>query len=313
MRVVFFGTPELACPSLEAAAARHEVTAVVCQPDKPQGRSGTPTPPAVKVWAQAHGIEVVQPERLNDGTFEAWLRAQRPDVCAIAAYGRLLKQPILDVPAHGFINMHPSLLPRHRGPSPITTALLEGDTETGVSIMRLTLEVDAGDLLLQERTPIAPEEDNIALTARLSALGGRMLADALDLIAEGRAVYTPQDSAKATYSHMFRKADGQIAWNASARRIHNLVRAAVPWPVAHCLYKGQVFRVLAARVVDEPADAAPGTVVRVAADGLCVATGEGLLALTRVQAPGKRPMDVSDFLRGHRIAIGERFEELPPA
>ncbi len=154
----------------------------MCQPDKPQGRSSKPVPPPVKAWAQDRGIAVMQPTRLNDGAFEAWLREQQPDICAIAAYGRLLKQPILDVPPHGFINMHPSLLPRHRGPSPITSALLEGDAVTGVSIMRLTLEVDSGDLLLQEATPIGPEENNIELTERLSHMGGELTTTQIGLV-----------------------------------------------------------------------------------------------------------------------------------
>ena len=171
MRTVFFGTPELAVPALAAVAAHHNVTAVVCQPDRPKKRSKRPVPPPTKAWAVEHEIPVHQPLKLNDGAFEAWLKEQRPELCAIAAYGRLLKQPILDVPPEGWLNIHPSLLPRYRGPSPIQSAILNGDPVTGVSIMRLTLEMDAGDVLLQEETPVADDDTTESLSARLAQLG----------------------------------------------------------------------------------------------------------------------------------------------
>ncbi|HOE66812.1 MAG TPA: methionyl-tRNA formyltransferase [Candidatus Hydrogenedentes bacterium] len=313
MRTVFFGTPELATPSLAAIARGHEVTAVVCQPDKPQGRSSKPVPPPVKAWAQDRGIAVMQPTRLNDGAFEAWLREQQPDICAIAAYGRLLKQPILDVPPHGFINMHPSLLPRHRGPSPITSALLEGDAVTGVSIMRLTLEVDSGDLLLQEATPIGPEENNIELTERLSHMGGELLLRAMDIIAAGQAVYTSQDHSRATYTRRLEKTDGAIDWSLPASRVHNLVRAAVPWPVAYTSFHGEICRIHAARPVRYPAEGhAPGAIVAIEKDAIVTATGDGCLAIVTLQMPGKKATSVSDFLRGHKVLPGDRFESPLP-
>ena len=268
-------------------------------------------PPAVKVWAMENGIPVVQPTKLNDGAFESWLRGQRPDICAIAAYGRLLKQPILDVPPHGFINMHPSLLPRHRGPSPITSAILEGDEVTGVSIMRLTLDVDAGDILLQESTPLGLDENNIELTERLATLGGDLLLRAMDLIANGRAVYSPQDHDRATYTRRFEKADGQVDWSLPTKRLHDLIRAAVPWPVGHALFRGELCRIHAARPgVGERGDHTPGTVVRVDKDTLEVATGDGCLALCALQMPGKKVMPVADFLRGHKVGPGDRFESI---
>ena len=158
MRIVFFGTPDLAVPSLEAVAATHEVAALVCRPDSPQGRRKALVPPPTKVWAETQGIEVNQPTKLNDGVFEAWLREQQPEVCVLVAYGRILKQPILDVPPHGFLNVHPSLLPRHRGPSPIQTAILQGDAETGVTIMRLDAGTDTGDLLVPEANSIDSDQ-----------------------------------------------------------------------------------------------------------------------------------------------------------
>ena len=154
MRIVFFGTPELAVPSLNQLMGKHHIVAVVCQPDKPVGRKKQLQPPATKVWAEERGIAVTQPQKLNDGTFEEWLKQQQPDVCVLVAYGRILKQPILNIPTHGFLNMHPSLLPKYRGPSPIQSAVLAGEDETGVTIMRLDAGTDTGDMILQETIPI---------------------------------------------------------------------------------------------------------------------------------------------------------------
>jgi len=311
VRIVFFGTPEIALPTLAAVAERYGVLAVVCQPDRPQGRSNKPAPCPAKQWAVEHGIPVMQPTVLNDGAFEQWLRSQAPDLCVLAAYGRILKQPILDVPPHGFLNMHPSLLPRHRGPSPIQTALLCGDATTGISIMRLDAGMDTGDILLQEPAAIAPDDTTASLSERLAATGAAVLLRGIELIASGQAVYTPQDHARATTSRLFEKRDGRIRWAAGARQIHNLVRASIPWPVAHCLLHGEVVRICRTEVVDEPAEAEPGVVTRVERDRVVVAAGEGQIAILEIQPPGKRVMAVQEFLRGHAIALGERFEEIP--
>ena len=311
MRIVFFGTPELAVATLAAVAERHQVGAVVCQPDRPQGRSGALVPCPTKTWALEHEIPVAQPTALNDGTFEKWLRHQAADLCALVAYGRILKQPILDVPGHGFLNMHPSLLPRHRGPSPIQTAILSGDETTGVSIMRLDAGMDTGDILVQEETAILPEDTTASLSERLAVMGAAAMLSGIDRIASGSAVFTPQDRARATVTRLFQKQDGQIRWNASARNIHNLVRAAIPWPVAHCLFQGAVCRIHKTQVEERSAEVAPGTVTCVERDRVVVATGQGLLAIIEVQMPGKRIMSMTEFLRGHGIASGERFEDIP--
>ena len=308
MRLVFFGTPEIAVPSLDALARRHEVTAVVCQPDRPRGRGKKLEPPPVKVRALEHGLPVHQPVRLHDGAFEEWLRGQNPEVCAITAYGRLLRQPVLDVPPHGFINMHPSLLPRWRGPSPVQSAVLAGDDETGVSIMKLTLDMDAGPILLQERAPVSPDEPADMLSARLAVLGAQLLADALDRIDGGTAAFEPQDDARATYCTLLTKEDGYLDWNQPARTLHNQVRGCQPWPTAQCRLHGAVLKVHAAESVDSPADQPPGTVVLVDKQRLHVATGNGALSILAIQAPGKRAMPIAEFLRGHRIEPGERFE-----
>lgn len=309
MRIVFFGTPELAVPSLEAVAARHDVTAVVCQPDRPKGRGKQLAAPPVKTWALEKGIPVHQPTKLNDGTFESWLRDQAPDVCAIAAYGRILKQPILDIPTHGFINMHPSLLPLYRGPSPMQSAILQGETETGISIMRITLDMDAGDLLFQERTGIGPDETAVELTERLSVRGGVLLADALDAIAAGTATFSPQNHDDATYCRILSKEDGAMNWSRPAVALHNLVRGAQPWPAAQCRWQGEVCKMWRTHLDPSPSTERPGTITRVEKDAVYVATGDGQLGILTFQAPGKRAMAMSDYMRGRPIHVGERFED----
>lgn len=311
MRIVFFGTPEMAVPSLSALAERHEVAALVCQPDRPSGRGKSLTPPPTKAWALEHGIPVAQPAKLNDGTFEAWLRDQSPDVCALTAYGRILKQPILDVAPHGILNMHPSLLPLYRGPSPIQSALINGETETGVTIMRLSLDMDAGDILIQERIDIDPEETGETLTNRLAALGGQKLCEAVDQIAAGSARFAEQDHSRATYCRLIEKRDGQIDWTKSARRIHNLIRGAQPWPTAQTLFNGQVFKILKSQVIDHSPQSngvQPGTIEEVQKDRLLVRAADATLAILHLQAPGKRAMPVADFLRGFAMHAGQRFE-----
>ena len=311
MRIVYFGTPPLAVPTLAALASKHEVAAVVTQPDRPRGRSGRPEPPEVKVWAVSHGLEVHQPEKVHDGSFEAWLRERRPELCVVAAYGRLLKQPVLDIPPQGWFNLHPSLLPRWRGPSPIQTALLEGDTVTGVTIMRMVLEMDAGDIVLQEQTPIGPEETAGELTERLADMGAAAMMKAVDLLEGDALCPVPQDPNRVTVSTLFEKERGRIRWAGSAQQIHNQVRACNPWPAAQCLFRGQVCRILGTEPVDASAGAAPGVIIEVCKNRMIAATGKGLLSVLRLQLPGKKPLDTDAFLRGTPVQTGERFEDAP--
>ncbi len=309
MRIVFFGTPELAVPSLEALTDAHEVVALVCRPDKPKGRSKKLVPPSTKAWASEHGIETIQPLKLNDGAFEAWLRERNPDVCALVAYGRILKQPILDVPKHGYINMHPSRLPQYRGPSPIQSAIRAGETETAVSIMRLDAGMDTGDILIQEPVAINPDDTAATLSDRLAALGATLMVNGANLIESGQAKFRPQSDSGATVTRIFEKSDGRVRWGASPEEIVNLVRAANPWPMAQTRYQSDVYRIHHAQALDESHNETPGTVLRVEKDAIIVAASAGAVSLDIVQAPGKRAMPVSDFLRGHEIRPGDRFED----
>ena len=308
MRTVFFGTPDIVLPCLEAVAAAHEVAAVVCRPDTPKGRGKKLQPTPAKACAAALGIPVAQPEKLNDGAFETWLRETAPELCVVFAYGRLLKQPILDVPEKGWLNVHPSLLPKYRGPSPIQSAILNGDAETGVSIMDVVLEMDAGDILLQEATPILPDDTTETLGRRLSEMAAPLLVEGMNRVADGTAVFTPQDPARVTTCALFEKEHGRVDWARPAIDIANLVRAAQPWPVAQCVLGGEVFRIHRAEALEEGADAAPGTVTAVGKDRFLVATGDGQLAVLVFQAPGKKAMPVGDFLRGRALVPGDRFE-----
>ena len=310
MRIVYFGTPQIAVPALATLAEKHDVAAVVTQPDRPRGRSGNPEPPDVKVWAVEKGLPVHQPEKLHDGSFEAWLRNLAPDLCCVAAYGRLLKQPLLDVPSQGWLNLHPSLLPRWRGASPIQTAILQGDAITGVTIMRIVLEMDAGDIILQETTPIGPNETAGALTERLAVMGASAMARAIELVERGCAPSIPQDPERVTFSTLFSKEDGRIGWSDTAQQIHNRVRACNPWPMAHCLFRTQLCRILETEVVYKEPEGMPGVIEAVCKDRLHVATGKGLLAILRLQLPGKKALDAGAFLRGTPVEAGERFEEL---
>lgn len=310
MRIVFFGTPQLAVPSLVELNATHDVLAVVCRPDLPVGRSKKLVAPAVKAEAEGLGIEVEQPLKLNDGAFEAWLKEKAPDLCALVAYGRILKQPILEVPTHGFLNLHPSLLPKYRGPSPIQTAILEGETETGITIMRIDAGMDSGDILLQARIEILPNDTAGTLSQRVEKEGATLLCDGVGLVESGQATFSPQRHEEATHSKMFEKSDGRIHWGASAREIHNLVRAANPWPVAHCSFQERIIRIHETKIVEQEVDGAPGVVMRAENDQIVVATGEGGIALLRIQAPGKKAMSTGDYLRGNSVLPGAMFEDL---
>ncbi len=310
MRIVFFGTPELAVPSLSALHDRHELSALVCQPDKPVGRSRRLAPPATKVFAIEQGIPVHQPAKLNDGAFEAWLREQAPEVCALVAYGRLLKQPLLDVPPHGFINVHPSRLPAYRGPAPIQGALLDGLDETAVTIMQVDAGMDSGPILLQEPLAIDRADNAGTLTEKAGVLGAAMLVRALELLEAGELVGTPQDDSAATYTKLLDKKDGRIDWTQSAETIHNLVRAATPWPGAQTLLQSKPIRLLVAAVIDETPGGAPGELVLVDKTSLHVATGRGVLDVRTLQAAGKNAMTAKEFLNGARLQAGDRFESI---
>jgi methionyl-tRNA formyltransferase len=335
-RIVFMGSPDFALPALsrllESEPARpaggHEVVAVYTQPDRPAGRGrGLQAPPA-KTLALAHGVPVLQPARVSAPDSVEGLARLAPDLIVIAAYGQILKQPVLDVPRRGVLNVHASLLPRHRGAAPVAAAILAGDEETGVTIMRTELALDAGPILAQRRVPIAPQDTAGTLTDRLAEEGADLLMEALSAWLASSLVPTPQDASKATYAPMLRKEDGRIDWTLPAEDIWRRVRAFTPWPGAFTFLDGQPLRLLETWPLAGPTGVADGdrlpagSVVQCPPDvevpgqaglpagrpGFAVVTGGGLLAIVRVQLAGRRALAAGEFLRGQRDLIGKRLE-----
>lgn len=308
LRVVYMGTPGFATIPLDALAAdpRYQVVGVVTQPDRPARRSSAPEPPPVKLAAQRLGLPVFQPETLRSEEAVAQLAALRPDVGVVAAYGELLRRNVLAIPRLGYLNIHPSLLPRWRGPTPTTGTILAGDAEAGVSVMLLDTKMDSGPILAQHREPLAADARAGDLTEAMFHVGARLLLDALDAYASGALAPQPQDDTLATYTKLLTRADGQIDWGGDAAQIERMTRAYDPWPGTFTAWRGQQLRILAARVAERPAQAAPGQIVASRA-AVAVACGQGALELLTVQPAGKRPMAALDWARGQRDLDGAAF------
>ena len=312
-RIIFFGTPEFAVPTLrEICAAGHDVAAVVTQPDRPRGRGQKPSPGAVKVFAEAHGLPVLQPDRLKDERFLATISELAPDLGVVAAYGKLLPAAVLAGPRLGLINVHASLLPRWRGASPIHRAVMAGDAETGVSIMRVVQALDAGGVFAQARRPIGSDETSEDVERDLAELGARLILPVIDALGAGTAVEAPQDEALVTHAPRLTRDDGVIAWGAPAHAIHNRVRGLHPWPHAVTTLHGArviVLRSSLAPASSPPAaEAQPGEVLAIDRSGVIVQAGDGRpVALLQLQAEGRRALGGRDFAAGARIRPGARF------
>lgn len=303
MKLIFMGTPDFAVPSLERLIADgHEVSLVVTQPDKPVGRKQIMTPPAVKVCALAHGIEVFQPSSMRTDESYARLAEEKADAIIVVAYGKILPKSILELTPGGCINVHGSLLPRYRGAAPVQWAVLNGDAEAGVTTMLLDEGVDTGDMLLTFSRPLDDTITGGELFDLLAQDGADLLSRTLQELVAGTLNPTPQPTEGACYASMLDKSMCPIDWNESARTLHNQVRGMNPWPVATCRVDGKVMKVFVSRV-GEATDADPGTVV--SSQPFAVACGDGLtLILDEIQAEGSRRMAVADYLRGHPVAVG---------
>lgn len=308
MRIVFMGTPDLARVVLAriVASAIGEIVGVVAQPDRPVGRHLELTPPPVKVEALLHGLPVLQPLKARDPHFLEQLRAWQPDVIVVAAYGQILPQTLLDIPRHGCLNVHTSLLPRWRGAAPIQWAIAEGDAESGVCLMRMEAGLDTGPVVATLRTPIADADTGRTLHDRLAELGGRIVVESLPAYVRGELVPMPQPSEGVTYARKIAREDGRIEWSLPARVLWRRLRAFDPWPGGFCFVPAsetagrKLLKVHAAQPVDD-AHGQPGTVVSVAKDGLVVACGEGALRLEEVQVEGGRRVSAGAFLAGHVV------------
>lgn len=310
MRVAFAGTPPFAAAALEAiAAAGHRIVLVMTQPDRPAGRGMAPAKSAVKLVAERLGIAVHQPERLRDPATHEPLRQAHADILVVAAYGLILPQAVLDVPALGAVNIHASLLPRWRGAAPIQRALLAGDATTGITIMQMDAGLDTGPMLLREALAIAPDETGGTLHDKLAALGARLIVRALDALARGALAAIPQPPEGVTYAAKIDKREARVDWTRTAGEIERAVRAFDPVPGAVSSLRGQDVKLWRARVV--AGSGAPGTVLAATDAGIVVACGEGALRLESLQRAGGRRIDAGTFLRGFPVAPGERFDPQP--
>ena len=303
MRIVFMGTPDFAVPSLERLIADgHDIAAVYTQPDKPKNRGMKLTPSPVKEVALAHQIPVVQPQKLREEGVLETLAAYQPELIVVVAYGKLLPKALIDLPPKGCINVHSSLLPKYRGAAPINWAVINGEAETGVTIMDIAEALDAGDIISQAATPIDPNEPVETLHDRLAVMGAELLSRTVVSIADGTARRIPQEDSQSTYAPMLSRELSPIYWSRSAREIHNQIRGLTPWPATTMELSGSTFKVYAAEETGETTGKPAGTLVGTDKRGICMACGDGkVLRVLELQAPGKKRMKAPDYLRGHPI------------
>ena len=308
MRLGFMGTPAFAVPSLRALVdAGHEICLVVTQPNRPAGRGRRVTPPPVKLAAQELKLPILQPEKVREPAMIAALRAAQPESIVVVAYGQLLPETILDLPSHGCINLHASLLPKYRGAAPIPWAIIRGETTTGVSIIRIEGRLDAGPLLLQQAEPIEPRDTAGTLGERLAVLGAELLCRALEQVGRGTAHAVPQDERLATYAPKLTPEDARLDWAREARALDSLIRGLLPEPGAVTRFGGRRVKVLEA-IVEVARDGPPGTVLAIdPGKGMLVATGRDGLCLTRVQPESRKAMGAVEFARGYRVRPGDAF------
>ncbi|HET9475881.1 MAG TPA: methionyl-tRNA formyltransferase [Dehalococcoidia bacterium] len=318
MTILFIGTPAFAVPSLQRLVADgHAIAAVITQPDRPAGRGRRERPSPIKVAALEMGLPILQPESLRDAAALAEVRALNPECAVAVAYGQILRPDFLSIPPRGVVNVHPSLLPKYRGASPIPAAILAGDDITGVTIMLMDAGMDSGPILAQRIQPITPEDSAASLSDALAVSGAGLLAETLPAWLRGEIQPIPQDDSTATKTTLLRKEDGAINWHHPAGHIWRQVRACNPWPGAHTHFQGDTIHIWRAWPLDEPISAAPGTVVALTAEQralapegppFAVVTGDGLLAVREAQRSGRRALPAAEFLRGMPALIGSRLD-----
>jgi methionyl-tRNA formyltransferase len=312
LRIVYFGTPAFAVPTLQRLLdSRHPVVAVVSQPDRPKGRGHHVASTPTKDVAAARGVPVLQPDRIRQETFLSEVRALQPDLGVVAAYGKILPDALLAIPRLGMINVHASLLPNYRGAAPVHRAVIAGERETGVTIMRIVRELDAGPMFATAPRPIGPEETSVEVEQGLAALGAALLIDVVDALANGTAIETPQDGARATYAPKITKEEAVVDWSMSAEQIHNRVRGLQPWPLVSVRILGTRYQLHQTTVTREATDAPAGTIVEATPERFDVATGDRRrLRIVRAQPDGRRVMTARELLAGRRIAPGTQLD--PP-
>ena len=307
MRVIFMGTPDFATGTLEEIVkAGHEVAGVVTQPDKPKGRGKTMMPTPVKETALKYNLPVYQPRKVREPEFVELLRSLKPDVMVVAAFGQIITKEILEMPKYGCINVHASLLPAYRGAAPIQWAVINGDKESGVTIMQMDEGIDTGDMIEKAVVPIAEDETGGSLFDKLSHTGAKLCVKVLRDLEEGTAVREKQPEESTTpYAKMIDKKMGEVDWKKSAKEIEQLIRGLNPWPSAYTKVHGKTLKLWKAKVLLETSQMNPGQIVKVTKDSLAVQTGQGMLEIQELQLEGKKRMDTSSFLRGYALAEGE--------
>ena len=310
MRIVFMGTPEFAVPSLEALLKSDDsVVGIVTQPDRPRGRGQRLSPSPVKVIAQREQIPLLQPTKMKDPAFLAELSSWKPDLIAVAAFGRILPPAILSLPPRGCINVHGSLLPKYRGAGPIQWALINGEAETGITTMLMEEGMDTGAMLLQAKINIGPEDTAGSLSSRLAELGGRLLVETLSQLKAGTLTPLPQDHSQATLAPLLKKEDGVIDWSLPAISIANRIRGLTPWPGAFTFLGADRWTIYRAVAIDEAATPSPGQITALTKDAIHVATGSGVLAIHELQAANGRRMPVAQYLTGHPLQTGMQLSQ----
>jgi methionyl-tRNA formyltransferase len=306
-RVIFMGTPEFAVPCLAALHETCEVIGVITQPDKPRGRGQKLMPSPVKAWAEAHDLPVWQPAKIKTEEFTAQLEAMKPDLMVVVAFGQILSQRILDIPAYGCINVHASLLPRYRGAAPMQWCVINGEEKTGVTTMFMDAGLDTGDMLLTRELAIGPDMTLEEVHDGLMAMGSQVLIETLERLSDGTLQRIPQ-TGESNYAPMLTKETGHIDWTKPAADVHNLVRGLNSWPGAYTALDGAKYKIWRTHRTGEPATAEAGTIVKAdKKDGLLVAAGDELLEILELQAPGKKKMRAADYLNGHGITLPAAF------
>jgi len=313
LRIVYFGTPEFAVPTLRRLIeSPHEVVAVVSQPDRPRGRGQKLQPTPTKVVAVEHGIPVLQPEGIREPSFLDAIRTRGPDLGVVAAYGKILPESLLQIPRLGMINVHASLLPAYRGAAPVHRAVIAGEVETGVTIMRVVKELDAGPMMAIARRPIGPDETSVEVERALAVLGAPLLVRVVGELGAGSATETPQDHSRATVAPKIAKEDGAIDWTLPAAAIHNRVRGLHPWPLVSAWINSARYLIHRTALGDGGSAEVGGTILEAAGDRLMVAGGDRrVLRILEIQPEGRRVMSVREFLAGHRLRAGDRLAAAP--
>ncbi len=308
LRIVFMGTPSFSLPALQMLhIAGYEIAGVITQPDRPQGRGQIAAAPAVKILAEKLELPVFQPENIREETSAEIIKSLSPKMIVVAAFGQILPKNILDIPPHGCLNIHPSLLPKYRGAAPINWTLIKGEIKTGVTIMLMDEGMDSGDILTQQETDITVAENFGHLQDRLARLGAQLLLSTIEQFIAGAIEPRPQDKEAVTFAPRLTKETGKINWHESAVNICNLIRGLSPAPGAYSVLNEKMIKIYAAEPLIEETGKTPGTIVEVARDIIKVATGDGLLLLKEVQLAGKKKMPVQDFLRGYQVKTNAAF------